>query len=351
MRLIPELGWRVAARHGARVDPRLLRLLGAIRTHATLRAAAAEVGLSYRAAWSLLGETDRLLGLALVELQRGRGARLTPSGEQFLAADADAARRLRDAKLAIDLVARRARPAQRAESGLAIAASHDMLLAAFCEDWAKPEGLVSELGFKGSTESLAAFARGDADVAGFHVAASGVASDGGGYRRLLEPRRDALIRFAEREQGLIVPKGNPQQLRTLTDVAVKHARFVNRQRGSGTRLLLERLLHEAHLAPATIRGYADEEYTHLAVAATVAAGRADVGLGVKAAAARFGVAFVALHREIYWLAVRSRRLEDDAIMRLRDGLAGAPLRRALRGLPGYSIRDAGVVASVATALD
>jgi molybdate transport repressor ModE-like protein len=329
----------------------LPRLLGAIRTHATLRAAASEVGLSYRAAWSLLGDADRLLGLPLVELQRGRGARLTANGEQFLAANGHAARHLREAKLAIDLVARGAHLTESTASGLAFAASHDLLLVAFCERWAKPEGLVSELSFKGSTESLAAFAHGDADVAGFHVGGPPDPAGGAEYRKLLDPRRDVLVRFAEREQGLIVPKGNPKRLRTLADVAAKHARFVNRQRGSGTRLLLDRLLREARLPPAAIRGYADEEYTHMAVAATVAAGRADAGLGLKAAAARFGLAFAPLRRETYWLAVRARRLEEDAIVRLRDGLAGDPLRRALRGLPGYSIRDAGAVVPVLAVLN
>jgi molybdate transport repressor ModE-like protein len=339
----------VAARDGVRVDRRLPRLLGAIRTHATLRAAASEVGLSYRAAWSLLGEADRLLGMPLVELHRGRGARLTPNGEQFLAADGQAARHLREAKLAITLVARGGRAAGNVAPGLAVAASHDLLLAAFCDRWAKPEGLISGLAFKGSTESLGAFARGEADAAGFHVDASAAPAESAGYRRLLDPRRDVLIRFAEREQGLIVPKGNPRRLRTLQDVAAKHVRFVNRQRGSGTRLLLDRLLQEARLPPSAIRGYADEEYTHLAVAATVAAGHADAALGLRAAAARFGLGFAPLRREIYWLAVRARRLEEDEIIRLRDGLAGEPLRRALRGLPGYSTGDAGTVVPLAAA--
>jgi molybdate transport repressor ModE-like protein len=349
MRLVPELGWRVAARHGARVDPRLPRLLGAIRAHATLRAAASEVGLSYRAAWSLLGETDRLLGMRLVELQRGRGARLTAGGERFLAADALAARQLREAKLAIDLVAPDARGREIAASGLAVAASHDMLLAAFCDRWARPEGLIGELAFRGSTESLAAFGRAEADVAGFHVGSPLDPADAAGYRRLLDPRRDALIRFAEREQGLIVAKGNPKQLLALADVAGRHARFVNRQRGSGTRLLLDRLLRDARIPPSAIRGYADEEFTHLAVAATVAAGRADAALGLRAAAARFALGFVPLRRETYWLAVRARRIDEDAIIRLRDGLAGEPLRRALRGLRGYSIAGAGETVPVTAA--
>jgi molybdate transport repressor ModE-like protein len=351
MRLVPSVAWRLAARRNQPLDARLLPLLAAIRAHATLRAAAAEIGVSYRAAWSLLGDSDRLLGLSLVALERGRGARLTAAGERLVAADARATQRLRDAEPVLDLALHAARAAAPGgEAGLTVAASHDLLFAALYERWARPQGIVGDLTVKGSTESLAAFARGEADLAGFHAALPVDADAAVRYRALLDPRRHVLIRFAEREQGLIVPKGNPRRLRSLADVAAKHARFVNRQRGSGTRLLTDRLLELANLAPSSIRGYDDEEHTHLAVAATVAAGRADVGLGLKAAAARFGLGFVPLRREIYWLAARARRLESDAVRRLREGLAGEPLRRAARGLPGYSIRDAGAVTSVAAAL-
>jgi len=347
MRLVPEIGWRVASRHHAPLDPRLPRLLGAIRTHATLRAAAAEIGLSYRTAWSLIGETGRLLGVPVAELQRGVGARLTPAGEQLLAADSRAAQRLREAGLEVDL--RGARTAAHAPPAVAVAASHDLLLAAFCDRWARPQGLIGELAFKGSLESLGALARGEAQVAGFHVATPVEETAARALRRLLDPRRDTLLRFAEREQGLIVPSGNPKRLRSFADVAARHLRFVNRQRGSGTRLLIDQLLQQAAIDPSAIRGYGTEEFTHLAVAATVAAGRADSGFGLRAAAWRFKLGFVPLRRETYWLASRSSRLDTEWGRRLREGLAGEPLRRAARGLPGYAIGDAGTVAPVAAA--
>jgi len=349
MRLIPEISWRVASRRDAPLDPRVLRLLGAIRTHATLRAAAAELGLSYRTAWSLVGETGRLLGVPVVELQRGRGARLTPAGEQLVAADTRAAQRLHEGGLEVNLTPHGSHTPGQARSALSVAASHDLLLAAFCDRWARPEGLVDELAFKGSFESLGALARSEVQIAGFHVAMLMEDAAAGALRRLLDPRRDALLRFAEREQGLIVPRGNPKRLRSLADVAARHVRFVNRQRGSGTRLLIDQLLQQADLDPSAIRGYGTEEFTHLAVAATVAAGRADAGLGLRAAARRFKLGFVPLRRETYWLALRSSRLDTEWGRRLREGLAGEPLRRAARGLPGYSISDAGTVQPVAAA--
>jgi molybdate transport repressor ModE-like protein len=343
MRLVPEVRWRVASRQPTPLDPRVPRLLGAIREHATLRAAAAELGMSYRAAWALVGKTGRLLGVPVAELQRGRGTRLTPAGEQLVAADARAAQRLHEAGLEVELG-----PRPSAHSPLpSVAASHDLLLAAFCDRWARPAGLVGEVAFKGSLESLGALRRGEAQVAGFHIAEH--LEGAGALRRLLDPRRDTLLRFAEREQGLIVPKGNPKGLHSLADVAAKHARFVNRQRGSGTRLLIDELLRHARLDPSAIRGYGTEEFTHLAVAATIAAGRADAGFGLRAAAARFKLDFVPLRRETYWLALRSSQLETEWGRRLREGLAGEALRRAARGLRGYSIAGAGEAVPVAAA--
>jgi len=347
IKLVPELVWGLSDGGVTALDRRVLRLLAGVKTHATLRAAAQEAGLSYRVAWGLIGDTGRLLGVPLVDLRQGRGAQLTEAGEQILAANARAMQRLSDGAFALELApARKAgSPAQRAR--LSLVASHDMLLAAFCDQWGKPEGIIHDVAFRGSLESLKAFARNEADIAGFHAVAP---SDKGfvtGFRRTLDPRRDALIRFAEREQGLIVPQGNPKRLATLADVATQQVRFVNRQRGSGTRLVIDQLLRQAGLGPASIRGYETEEYTHLAVAATIAAGQAEAGFGLKAAAARLELDFVPLRKEIYWLAVRSHRLDSDLVQRLRAGLAGEPLRRALGNLAGYSIENAGAVVELA----
>lgn len=343
IRLVPELVWCPAGAGAAPLDSRLIHLLTGIEQYATLRAAARHTGLSYRAAWGLLGETGRLLGVPLVELRQGRGARLTEAGAQLVAANARAAERLREGAFALELAVPKRRAASRLRAQLALAASHDLLLAAFCDQWAKPEGVVGDLVFKGSAESLKSLARGEADMAGFHAVVSAEDGAAASFRRLLDPRRDVLIRFAEREQGLIVPKGNPKRLHTLADVAAQRVRFVNRQRGSGTRLLIDQMLRQAKIAPASIRGYETEEYTHLAVAATIATGQAEAGFGLKAAASRLGLDFVPFRREVYWLALRSRRLDTELVRRLREGLTGDPLRRAARGLAGYSIANAGTV--------
>lgn len=343
IRLVPALAWRPAETGAEALDSRLIPLLAGIEKHATLRAAARHTGLSYRAAWGLIGETSRLLGVPLVELHPGRGARLTDAGEQLLAANERVLQQLSEGGFALELAVPKPRAPRRSRVELALVASHDLLLASFCDQWAKPAGVIGELTFRGSIESLKALERGEADIAGFHAVVSGQDGVAAGFRRLLDPRRDTLIRFAEREQGLIVQPGNPKHLQSLADVAAQQVRFVNRQRGSGTRLLFDQLLKQAGIAPASIRGYDTEEYTHLAVAATIAAGQAQAGFGLKAAASRLGLDFVPLRHEMYWLALRSRRLESDLVHRLREGIAGEPLRRAARGLAGYTIEEAGTI--------
>lgn len=335
MKLVPEVCWRGRAP----LDTRLVPLLRAIGGHATLRAAAAAVGVSYRSAWDLLAAQTRALGAPLVHMARGRGARLAPLAERLLAADEAARRELMrlEPQLSVTVT-----PAERAAAlRLArVAASHDLLLAEYCEAHSLP----IELSFKGSLECLAALSRGEADLAGFHVSAQpGHPEDAEPVIRLLHPRRHRLVRFAAREQGLMVLKGNPKRVRGLADLGAKHLRFVNRQRGSGTRLLFDQMLAQDGLHATDIRGYGTEEFTHLAVAATVASGRAHAGFGVQAAAKRFGLDFLPLRRERYWFALRSRD-ENSAILRpFLHALRGNDLRRMARQFPGYDARNAGEV--------
>jgi molybdate transport repressor ModE-like protein len=335
MRLVPDIAWTTAEREPRRLDPRLVALLREIRRHATLRAAVAGVGLSYRGAWDLLGVEARALGAPLVVLRRGKGARLSPLAEELLAADDEARRIVTAAGLSVMVLA------TQTPDRLRCVASHDLLLAEF----AGAAAPALELSFRCSLDSVAALAHGEADFAGFHVTI-GAPALAAPYLRLLKPRRDRLVRFAAREQGLIVPAGNPKKLRSLGQVAQKRLRFVNRQRGSGTRALVEELLREASVAPGELRGYGDEEFTHAAVAATIAAGRADAGVGVRAAAARFGLGFVSLRREQYWLAARERTLASPAGERLVAALRAPSFERAAKRLTGYDVAGAGEVMAI-----
>jgi molybdate transport repressor ModE-like protein len=329
--LTADVMWRAG---GRALDPRLLGLLRALQRNATLKAAAEEQKISYRAAWGLLLEAAELAGAPLAELQRGRGARLTRFGTQLLKSDEQLRQAFDGLKMKFEI-----KDAGSTARPLRVAASHDPLLAAFCERFAVPASLVEQVSFRGSEESLALFSRGMVELAGFHL-------EGFDIRRFVQPGRDVLVRFAIREQGLIVANGNPKRLASLGDVAKTHARFVNRQRGSGTRRLVDRLLQDAGLAPEQIRGYGTEEYTHRAVAATVAAGGADAGFGVHAAAAELGLDFVPVLKERYWLAARGRAVELPAMQRLLEALSGKPLARIGRSFSGYDFEGAGEIISV-----
>jgi molybdate transport repressor ModE-like protein len=310
-------------------------LLEAIRREGTLRAAVASTGMSYRSAWGLLAGAAESLGVPLAELERGRGAHLSPLGLRLLEGDAAARAALERAGVEVELPSSRARTGARGGPGrLRISASHDLALAALRDRW-QAEGVLSvDLDTRGSVESLAALRRGEATLAGFHVAADGLGA--AELEGRLDPRRDALIRFVLRRQGLIVPRGNPRRVRTLADVAQARLRFVNRQRGSGTRLLVDQLLRTQHVDPAAVRGYATEEFTHLAVAATVAAGRADAGFGLEAAARQFRLAFVPVIEERYLFACRRSALRQGPVQRFRELLATRATRRVIVRLAGYT---------------
>ena len=343
MKLSPRITWQIDDPGGESLDPRIVPLLRGTREHGTLGGAARSAGVSYRSAWNLLNEAARLLGAPLVLLERGRGARLDAAGIELLDGHARLEREVAGRHIELAIPAR----TPKGNRGLRINASHDLALAELCEDLARTPGAVASLSIRGSLECLAAFARGEADVAGFHLPPAGMS---GGIPPGLDARRDRLVRFAEREQGLIVRRGNPRRLHGLGDVAARGARFINRQKGSGTRILLEALLAAEGVPQGTIRGYATEEHTHLAVAATIASGGADAGFGLRAAAARFQLDFIALAKERYWLAIRADSSRSAAMATRLAAIRGPRLRAIARRLPGYSVRGAGDVLGVSEAL-
>ncbi|HEV8258449.1 MAG TPA: helix-turn-helix transcriptional regulator [Casimicrobiaceae bacterium] len=348
MRVVPTLSWALADPAEA-LDARLLPLLAAIRAKASLAAAVADRGMSYRAAWGLLRDYQHKLGTPLVELKRGRGARLAPAGERLLAGHRAATQRLEGilAPLAVELGSPAGREPGVRVARLTVAASHDLVLAALRDALPAAAGLSLDLAFMGSLHALQQFAESRTDLAGFHVPI-GVQAAGelAPFRRLLRVRRDRLIRVVDREQGFMLPRGNPARVHGFRDVERKRLRWVNRQRGSGTRLLIERLIADEGLEASSLVGYANEEFTHHAVAATVASGAADAGFGLRAAAAEYGLAFVPRGRERYYLAVRASALATPAVVRLIDVLQGPIFARVAGTLPGYRRDGAGTMVGV-----
>ncbi len=151
----------------------------------------------------------------------------------------------------------------------------------------------------------------------------------------------AVIRLVHRDQGLIVAPGNPLELAKVDDLTRPGLRYVNRQRGAGTRALLDHELAQRGLDPADLTGYTREEHTHLAVAAAVAAGRADAGLGILAAARAFGLDFVPVAQEPYDLVLRTDSVADDRLAPLWTLLERADFRDQVEALGGYSCAETG----------
>ena len=194
----------------------------------------------------------------------------------------------------------------------------------------------------GSLAGLAAVRDGLCHVAGSHL----LDPDTGDYtlpwiERLMPDHDLAVIRLTHREQGLIVAPGNPLELEGIDDLTRPGLRYVNRQRGAGTRVLLDHLLSQARLQPDEVDGYAREEHTHLAVAAAVAAGRADCGLGVLAAARAFGLDFVPVTKEPYDLVLERTTSEDELLAPLWELLVSAGFRAQVDALGGYDTAEMG----------
>ncbi len=316
---------------------------------ASLAAAVGQCGVSYRAAWGLLRDYQRKLGEPLVLLERGRGASLTAAGERLVAVERAASRRLARILpgLAADIGAASTTSVRAPRQRLRVAASHDLVLAALSSELPARFGLTLDLSFMGSLHAVKEFVEGRAEVAGFHVpACRGAAANGAASLRGLRASRDRLIRFVDRDQGLMVPAGNPKKVRHFRDIAGQQLRFINRQPGSGTRLLIDRIIGEEGIDPSAIVGYANEEFTHRAVAATVAAGGADAAFGLRAAAAEHRLAFVPLVQERYFLVVRAKAIDTTAVAQLTEALRSPVFARIARGFVGYRTEGAGSIVGV-----
>ena len=152
-----------------------------------------------------------------------------------------------------------------------------------------------------------------------------------------------VITFARWEEGLVIAPGNPKHIKKIEDLARKNVRFVNREPGSGSRALLDKLLEKAGVDTSKVQGYSRVAFGHLAAAYGVVSGDADVCLATRSAAQTFGLDFVPLHSERYDLVMRKRTMELPAVKAFLDVLQRAALRRKLELLAGYDTTDTGTL--------
>ena len=317
----------------------LMDLLQAVRDAGSIGGAAKSLGLSYRHVWGELKRWEQSLGQPLILWEKGQAARLTGFADKLLWAERQAQARLlpQISALQADLEKTFAVAFDPAHLALPIFASHDDAMVMLREE-AAALALHLDLRFSGSVDAIRALNEGRCHVAGFHApwqpdAQSLVART---YKPLLKPGQHKLIGFARREQGLMVSPGNPKGLQDWADLFQDGVRFVNRSPGTGTRLWLDQCLQERGLPSSSLSGYTHEENSHSAVAARIAAGQADVGLGIAHAAHAHGLDFVPLHQEHYWLVCLAQALETPPVVQLRRLLGSPAWQAKLQSLDGYS---------------
>jgi putative molybdopterin biosynthesis protein len=226
---------------------------------------------------------------------------------------------------------------------LRFAGSHDPAISLVASRFpAICPGCTLEVAFTGSLGGLIALAEGKADLAGSHLWDEESDTYNVPFvRRLLPGRRIALLTLAHRRLGLIVPPGNPGGLTGLADLAQSGLRFVNRQRGAGTRVWLDAQLRRLGIPAASIAGYEREAATHEDVARAVAEGRADAGLGIEAAALSYGLGFVFLATEPYDLVIPAEMWDTAPVQALAAWLNTEDARAVIAGLGGYETGDTG----------
>jgi len=341
--------WRFRKAGEAELDLTLLDLLDAIEHSGKLTVAARAARISHRHAWNLIGKWSDFFGAPLVTIERGRGTQLSALGAKLLWAGKRAQARLGPEldNLAAELASNLNDAVAAGAPTLRIHASHDFSLAKLRELAGKTRSVSIDLRYRGSAEALAALRRGACDVAGFHVTDGPLGRRAAmRYAEALGPAIHRLVWVAIRVQGLIVAKGNPKAVSSIADLARPGVRFINRQRDSGTRLLLDELLAQAGIDSAGVEGYESEEHTHAAVAAHVASGLADAGIGIKAAAVQFGLSFLPVATERYFFAVHKDLLERREGKLLTGLLRGDAFHDAVARLHGVGAHRTGEVSQV-----
>jgi putative molybdopterin biosynthesis protein len=340
------------AQTGSQVDNPLFDLLSAVAAEGSIQGAARALGFSYRHLWGSLKQWEDTVGQALVVWQRGQPARLTPYAERLLWAERQARERMvphiEALRRELQRVMEEALDGSR--QVLRIDASHDLMLPVL-QGLADDQGLHLELRFAGSLDALRSLAEGRCVVAGFHAPPLRRSEHyARALKALLKPGRHKLISTMRRTQGLLLAPGNPMGIRSLGEVAARGLRFVAREPGSGTGLLAEHLAAHQGFALSTLNTTV-QETSHLACAAAVASGTADAALGIEAAAVRYGLGFVPLVEEDYFLVCLADALDQPAVRLLCKLLQAPDWRRALQDLDGYACPPAaGEVLSLTRAL-
>jgi putative molybdopterin biosynthesis protein len=215
--------------------------------------------------------------------------------------------------------------------------SHDLTLDLISQFLAEHDRRLASANV-GSQGGLIALRRGEAHLAGSHLLNPQTGEYNISYIRQYMPGIPVkVVALVGRDQGLMVKRKNPKNIQSLEDLTRRDIQFVNRQRGAGTRVLLDYHLNLMTIKAERIAGYSQEEYTHLGVAAAIASGRADCGLGIAAAAQALDLEFIPLFQERYDLVIPKQFVKDDLLAPFFELLTNDRFREEVAQLPGYDV--------------
>jgi putative molybdopterin biosynthesis protein len=346
MHISLSLRWQLESKGNREIERNLFLLLHAVRRDRSLKKASTVLGFSYRYAWGLVKGWEQTFNRPLMILERGRGARLSPLGEKLLAFERQANDKMKPelTYLAAEINKELATELGSANHDrLRMFASHGIVVAEFIDLLNEQQELDVTVQTRGSLDALRLLASGQCEVAGFHFPLEKIKSELAPlYRTWLDPKRHTLLLLATRQQGLMTDKINVKNIRGISDLNKRSVRFVNRQRGSGTRTIFDHLLGRDDISSRDIAGYGHEEFTHLAVAAMIASGTVDAGLGIKAAAEKFNLNFIPLLNEAYVLAVAHDE-SCNPVARLKALLKSKEFHQRVVDVPGYDTSGTGQV--------
>jgi len=269
----------------------------------------------------------------VMSLVRGDGLLTIPTGSEGVGAGE---------KVKIELL----RSRNDVDATLVFIGSHDNILDLLANQLHRRRPIVRiSSAHVGSMGGIMAIRRGEAHIAGTHLLDEKTGEYNISFiQRFLKDIPLELINLCYREQGLIVPPGNPKNIQGFKDLAEHGHVFINRQNGAGTRLLTDKILAEEGIDPATIQGYGHEEYTHMSVAAAVANNSVDAGLGIRAAANALGLDFVPIAEERYDLIIPKTLAEERKVKTVLDLIrTDSAFHETILSLGGYNLRDCGKV--------
>ncbi len=226
-----------------------------------------------------------------------------------------------------------------------IIGSHDITIDILADEIRrKGFGVRISSGNVGSLGGLMALRKGTCHISGSHLLDVRTGEYNLSYiRRYLKGMPVSVFHLALRDQGLIVQKGNPKEVKGIKDLARDGVIFVNRQTGSGTRVLLDYKLDQQGIDSKSIKGYDHEEFTHMAVAVDVLSGTADCGMGILAAAKALDLDFIPVEREQYDLIIPSKMLDMPNVQAVLETIKTQNFRERVTSLGGYDPSKSGVL--------